>query len=507
MAVVKNYKIEWGLFSVDKFIGFICDTNQNNCSEGGIYPKSINHINGGMVFMVDEGNHDILVAVGGDFDFEGTKVSYKGHTYVKAHLNHNNAVKLRELFPFTAPTRVLTHNKTLGVGDRLGIACPGHIHAFEQYNDTSPIFAQQSIRELNLTNRTYDDVLDCVSFSVFREGFKCGFGADGDHLKKPEEIEYALNSGYTMITLDCSEHIRNDIEKMSEVQVKEEYKQNEELESLYLNKAFDIGEGVTLKFDELSYKRAVLIYIKAIDFAEEIFNNHIKCDSGLRADLEISIDETLTPTSPLQHFFVANELRRRKVKFATIAPRFCGEFQKGIDYIGDLDLFETEFKIHAVISRHFGYKLSIHSGSDKFSVFPIIGKYTNYKFHLKTAGTNWLEAMKLVAVCEPSLYREIHEFALRSFNEAIKYYHVTTNLENIPKLSDLDDSQLPELFSQNDSRQLIHITYGLILSHKNADGSFAFRDRLYKIWRKHARLYAEFLEIHIGHHIQLISGL
>jgi hypothetical protein len=188
-----------------------------------------------------------------------------------------------------------------------------------------------------------------------------------------------------------------------------------------------------------------------------------------------------------------------------MAPRFCGEFQKGIDYIGDLSQFDKEIKIHAVIARHFGYKLSIHSGSDKFSVFPSIGRETRGIFHVKTAGTNWLEAMRAAAVIDPGLYREVHAYALSAFDEARKYYHVTTDLGKIPALDTLADEELPGLFSNNDARQLIHITYGLILNKKNPDGSFSFKDRLYKLWSDHEDVYAEALVKHIGKHLDLLG--
>jgi hypothetical protein len=228
-------------------------------------------------------------------------------------------------------------------------------------------------------------------------------------------------------------------------------------------------------------------------------------DGKYQADFEISIDETLSPTTPLQHFFVARELTDAGVSFATMAPRFCGEFQKGVDYIGDLAQFEREIKIHAVIARHFKYKLSIHSGSDKFSVFPSIGRETRGIFHVKTAGTNWLEAMRVVAMTDPGLYREVHSYALSAFSEATQYYHVTTDLSKIPDINTLKDEDLPGLFNQNDARQLIHITYGLILNKKTAAGSFAFKDRLYKLWRDHEEEYAAALVKHIGKHLDLLG--
>ena len=129
---------------------------------------------------------------------------------------------------------------------------------------------------------------------------------------------------------------------------------------------------------------------------------------------------------------------------------------------------------------------------------------TQGQFHLKTAGTSWLEAVKLVAMQDPALYRELHGYALEAFQEASKYYHVTTQLNRIPDLSDLSDDQLPGLFDQNDTRQLIHITYGLILTVRGADGNYRFRDRLYEFWGKHAEAYAILLEKHIGRHLDLL---
>ena len=463
-----------------------------NPEKYGVYPKSVHTAGGCTAFVVNAVDRDLLVASEG-FGFVGEKVG----KYVIAEENHENAVALRKVFAFTAPSPVLTKERTVGVGDRLGIATPGHIRVFEEY-DAYPILAQQSIRELTLTNRTFEDVLDCVSYAVFREDFTRGFGADGDHLKTPKEVEYALSCGYTMVTLDCSEHIRNDVDALSDAEVEKQYVATA-VEGKYVGKTFDVG-GNKITFDKNAFMRMSLIYNEAIDFAVGIYNKYF-ADS--KVDFEISIDETATPTSPEQHYYVASELIARGVKPATVAPRFIGEFQKGIDYIGDLSQFEKEFKVHAAIAEHFGYKISVHSGSDKFSVFETVGKYTKGRFHLKTAGTNWLEAMKIVAEHAPSLYREIHKYALEyAFFEAKKYYHVTTDLTKIPSLDTLTDAQLPSLFDNNDSRQLIHITYGLILNEKDKNGNLLYKDRLYKVWREYAEEYAVALQKHIGNHLK-----
>jgi hypothetical protein len=301
-----------------------------------------------------------------------------------------------------------------------------------------------------------------------------------------------------MITLDCSDHIK-DVTKENAPALPQNYADK------YLGKTFDIGEKTSINFSEEELKQIVAIYGEAIAFAVGMYNKFLK-NGKYKADFEISIDETSTPTTPAQHYFVARELIDAGVSFATMAPRFCGEFQKGIDYIGDLSRFEKEIKIHAVIARHFKYKLSIHSGSDKFSVFPSIGRETKGVFHVKTAGTNWLEAMRVVALTDPALYREIHKYAVAAFDEARKYYHVTTDLTKIPDIDKLKDSELPALFNLNDSRQLIHITYGLILNKKNDDGSYAFKDRLYRLWRNNEEAYSRALFKHIGRHLELLKA-
>ncbi|MDD3112858.1 MAG: tagaturonate epimerase family protein [Candidatus Izemoplasmatales bacterium] len=470
----------------------------------GVYPYSINQAGSLTVFMIKDDTEDKLVLVGeGGSDFQGQPINGLDKPVRISALNSVNAQALRHHFPFTAPTRVLRQDRSFGVGDRLGIATPGHIRAFRN-QDVYPVFAQQSIRELTLTKRSFEDVLNQVTFAVFREGYKKGYGADGDHLKKVEDIEVALKLGFSMITLDCSDYIDNQVGNMTDQEVDREIQLDEDLIKRYLHRTFQI-EDVTFTYDEISLKRIVLIYGKAIDFTKTVFHQFF-IDSQANADFELSIDETMTPTTPLEHYFVASELVHQQVEIATLAPRFCGEFQKGIDYIGDLNQFEQELKVHAAIARHFHYKLSIHSGSDKFSVFPLIGRITRGRYHVKTAGTNWLEAMRAVALIDPALYREIHDYALSVFQDARQYYHVTTDLTRIPDISTLKDSELPALFNLNEARQLIHITYGLILNAQNTDGSDRFRTKLYQLWNEFQDTYAKMLEKHIGKHLALLKA-
>lgn len=423
-------------------------------------------------------------------------------------LTHENRLVLNRYFDYTVPRAFGTQIATIGLGDRLGLASPGHIKTVKG-RDVRPILAQQSIRELNLTGRDYKQVVDAACFAVFQEGYKDGFGADGDHLKVEADIEMALDLGFTMLTLDCSEKIDNTVEGTSEAEQEAKYAKLPEsvrshYESRYLNQSFQAA-GTTITFDRPTLIKNVLIYAAAIDFMEHIYDTYIK-NAGRAIDFEISIDETATPTAPESHFFVAKELYSRGLTIYSMAPRFCGEFQKGIDYIGDLEQFEKELVIHAGLADDFGYKLSIHSGSDKFSVFPVIGKYTKGRFHVKTAGTNWLEAVRTVAKVNPSLYRKMHQYALDHFEEATAYYHVSTDLSKVAPLDQVADADLADTYMNEDNaRQLIHITYGILLQAKDDQGRSLFKDEFYRTLSEQEEAYEQSLISHIGKHLDLLG--
>ena len=403
-----------------------------------VYEKSLLKHDDVKLIMIREGLNRSIIAVGSGSLYDDLEGNETDECKV-CPTSHANRLVLNRYFPHTAPQAFGKQVATIGLGDRLGLASPGHIQTI-QGRDVKPILAQQSIRELHLTGRDYKEVIDAASYAVIQEGYKGGFGADGDHLKLEEDIQMSLDLGFTMLTLDCSDHIRNEVEDMNDEELANAYNElpaevRRHYEDRFLHQLFTVGE-YNFKFDQASLKKNVLIYGDAVKYMLFIYDKYIK-NANRAVDFEISIDETLTPTAPESHFFVARELYDRNVDIFSMAPRFCGEFQKGIDYIGDLAQFEKELALHAAIADHFGYKLSIHSGSDKFSVFPVIGKYTKGRFHVKTAGTNWLEAVRTVAQVKPDLYRRMHQYALDHFEEAKAYYHVSADLSKIKPLSEV----------------------------------------------------------------------
>ena len=476
-----------------------------------IYPKSVQTKDDSLFFMVKEGLTKKLIVVGSSdlfSKFSGTIEEINQYQVKICPLTTENRKALQSIFKWMVPRACGTNQASIGLGDRLGLASPGHISTVRNRN-VMPILAQQSIRELNLTGRDYTKVLDAAAWAVFQEGYTLGYGADGDHLKEPSDVKMSLDLGFSMITLDCSEHIDDSISTLSDKEVNAKYEKlspdvRQKFEAKYLNKEFTLNTGSKIKFEQAGFRQMILVYVHALDFAEEVFKNII-APAQREIDFEVSIDEVATPTTPQDHFFVANELINCGIKVYSIAPRFVGEFQKGIDYIGDPARFEADFQIHAEIADHFGYKVSIHSGSDKFGVFPIIGKYTKGRFHVKTAGTNWLEAVRVIAETNPQLYRKIHQFALDNLDEARKYYYVTFKESDIPDLASLSDSQLPDLMNQPAARQALHITYGLILQAKDQNGKYIFKDEFYHELIDNEELYTNRLRSHIGKHLDLLN--
>lgn len=462
-----------------------------------VYPESINTIGNLACFLIDAGERDQLCITGTDPSYPGTAHRQSGYAYTLSELDHHAAVFLRERFPFCAPASILDRKITFGIGDRLGLAGPGHLRVFREYA-AFPVLAQQSMRELKLTHRTMDDVIDTATFAVFRDGYRGGFGVDGDHLKTLEEVRSSLACGCTMITLDCSDYIDNEAALLPDETLENRYTVDEKLKKRYLNRLFEVSPETTLTYEPADLRRITAVYGNIIDFISKVYYDCI-ASCGREVELELSLDETLTVTSPLAHYFVANELKIRGIRFVTVAPRFSGEFQKGIDYIGDPEILRGEVRTHNDIAKFFGYKISFHSGSDKFSVFPILNEETQGRFHLKTSGTNWLEAVRVVAKCDPALFREMYDVAAAAFEDNRAFYHVTPDLSTIPNVASMEDEELPGLLDLVASRQVLHIAYGKILEDEG------LKRRLYSLLREHRQEYSDALYRHIGRHAKTLG--
>ena len=478
-------------------------------SDNGIsvYADSVHKLGNAVVMMArDEEKRFIIVVAdcGKDMPcgFEGETIQLAdGGVALKGDLTAENAAALRKHFPWCAPRSLRNERTTIGCGDRLGLASFGHIKAARKVQ-AYPVLAQQSMRELTMTKRTFRQVVDDACFMVYAADYRDGYGADGDHLKTIPDIDVALAAGMAMITLDLSEVMNAAAGDWDKAAIEAAFAEfpadfRKRIMDDYAGKKFVLGE-VAVDIDELTAKRCAVMYTAALDFAHKVYE-HLKAARGDEFDLEISIDETTSPTLPSHHLFIVRELRFRKVEFSSLAPRFIGEFQKAIDYIGDLAEFDRQFKVHALIAQNYGnYKVSVHSGSDKFAVYPTVGRETRHYLHLKTAGTSWLVAVTVIAKRDPQLYREMHQCALDNVKEMLKLYHITADFNKIPALDTLKDEELAALMDMPEARQLLHICYGPILTGN-------LRERFFKAMHKFEADYDAAIEAHFDKHLTLLG--
>ena len=447
--------------------------------------------------------------------FEGSRGEIGGAPLLIAPLTAANAASLRRCLPWLAPTP-LPPGTSAGFGDRLGLATPGQVRALRAVGGTiRPVFAQQSIREMTRTGRSPQAVVDDATWGSFEAGWTGGQGADADHLKTAADISACAAAGFTMFTIDPGEHVdpRADARAPGEIRAAWDALPWDRLEddaasmrARYAGRAFDI-EGREVRFDDGALMTAAVKYGRAIVHVTAMYRHLVSLKDGAPFDFEVSVDETDTPTAPAEHVFVASELRRLGVRWASLAPRFVGRFEKGVDYIGDLAAFDADFGVHAAIARAFGgYKISLHSGSDKFAIYGIAAAQTRGLLHLKTAGTSYLEALRAAADTAPALLRAIYEFARERYDHDRASYHVSASVAAAPDPARLADGELPALLEDFHARQILHVTFGSVLTASHPDGSRVFADDLRAMLQAHPETYAGCLERHFVRHLRPFTG-
>ncbi len=480
-----------------------------------VYPFSVNKIDNTYFFIGKENLDKFLFIVYSDDvyakNFDGHIINTGSDVCLKkCNLTTKNRIELQKLFDFTI-AKTLGLCNSFGCGDRLGLANAGHIRALRN-SGFKPILAQQSIRELTRTNRTPQEVMDSAVWAVFQEGYKDGFGSDADHLKTFQDIDLLLQADFTMFTFDPSEHVDNNADKYSENELIEKVKSLnwsemndsfEEAEKRYVNNKIVISDKLTLDVTKEMFLRAYAKYGRAIIHIKKMFDYLSSKAKDGNFEVEVSVDETESVTSPFEHFFFTNELSRLGVKFVSLAPRFIGDFEKGIDYKGDLELFKKEYEKHLAITKYFGnYKISLHSGSDKFSAYKVIGSLKDTFTHVKTAGTSYLEALKVVAAKQPDLFREILDFSKGLYETEKRSYHVSADINKVKNGKDYSDEELVELFNSNDVRQVLHVTFGKVLTEKNSSGEFLFKDRIINCLKANEDIHYEFIINHFKKHLE-----
>ncbi len=420
----------------------------------------------------------------------------------------------------TPPPRQLGLLPSFGFGDRIGLATPGHIEAVRRAGSgIAPIFAQQSIREMTRTCRTADGVMQDAMQACRAAGWSQPHGADADHLKTPEDVSVTAAAGFTFFTIDPSGSVDQQADDYDEADLRRLYDQvagSAPWVEGYRGKSVRLSTGSTIDFDELVLLKAAVKYGRAIEAASSLAQTIrlVQKKAGRDYEIELSVDETEQPTTLAEHFIVADQCLQSGMKLVSLAPRFIGELEKGVDYLGDVQALETSLRDHAAVARLLGpYKLSLHSGSDKLSMYPALSRATGGLFHVKTAGTSYLEALRVAAHAAPDLFREVCEFSRGRYDTDRATYHVHATLDSVPPPSELTSgSQLEECYlgkweSTPDGegftqagRQILHCTFGSVLTDSRLGP--ALRGCL----TEHPAVYKEVLAVHFEKHLSALRA-
>ena len=369
---------------------------------------------------------------------------------------------------------------TIGVGDRFAHQAKAQLQACVQLAadgiEVMPVW-NKSNREHIFIGSEPQSVYDAAKAAVEALDWEKGWHVDADHINLDTVDKY----------LDCSDFFTIDVAGSiglapeGDAVVAFVKKHPELIGSVTI-------EGIEQPFDiTRDYVEEVAgKYLLAVAEAAKIYR-HIEIKK-VKFIAEVSMDETDAPQTPPELLIILAALADEGVKLQTIAPKFTGRFNKGVDYVGDLVQFEKEFNDDLAVIAHaianYGLpenlKLSVHSGSDKFSIYPIIGnalRRTGAGVHVKTAGTTWLE--ELIGLAEGggdglALSKEIYAKALANVDDLCAPYATVIDID-ADKLPSADEvinwsgeqyanalrhvQEHPE-FNQH-FRQLLHIAFKL----------------------------------------------
>ena len=408
---------------------------------------------------------------------------------------------------------------SFGFGDRIGLATPGHVEAMMRSGSgIEAIYPQQSIREMTRTNRTPLQVMDDALQGAAGAGWTARIGADADHLKTPQDVDVTAAVGFTFFTIDPSDNVDQQADDYDESQLRDKFDAARATSPWfvkYLGKSVDLPTGTKIDLNEQACMRAVVKYGAAIQKAQQL-GQHIRSvheAADRDYEIELSVDETEQPTTLAEHFIIASECLQGGMKLVSLAPRFIGDFEKGVDFKGDVAALETSLNDHAAIAELLGpYKLSLHSGSDKLSMYPALARATKGRFHVKTAGTSYLEALRVVARHDEPLLRRIVQFARSRYDVDKATYHVSATVEGVPPDEQLDTTQLEQLYLERwcdvpqgkgftePGRQILHCTFGSVLTHEE------FGPAVRGVLEAHPETYTEVLADHFSRHLQALAA-
>lgn len=375
---------------------------------------------------------------------------------------------------------MLIEKYSFGMGDRFGNEGEAQMAAIMEINRLGipvvPVW-NKSFREHSIIHTTHESVALEAAAAVKAHNWKGNFYVDADHIGMATVDQFLNFSNF--FTIDVAHFIGQKVDSAAKESFVSKY-------SSYIGKLVIPGiseqYNVTKEFlGEIADK-----YLSAINEVKRIYD-YISSKKGANNFVpEVSMDECELAQTPIELFFILAELKSQNVEIQTIAPKFSGLFAKGVDYIGDIAKFTLEFEQDVAVLQFAvkelglpkNLKLSVHSGSDKFSIYPAI-KNAIRKFdsgiHVKTAGTTWLE--EVIGLADGGgeglkIAKEIYAQSLLRYDELVGPYSTVLDINkaNLPKATDVNlwnSQQFSEALTHNKKcqaynphfRQLIHVGY------------------------------------------------
>ena len=369
---------------------------------------------------------------------------------------------------------------SFGIGDRFchqgKPQLAALIKAKEQGLDITPVW-NKSHREHTIIGTSPVDTRKEADDAVRAYGWEGSYFVDADHIGLNNVDGFIEPSDF--FTLDVADYIGKTADKADVNSFVQKHKK-------YIGSLAIDGIDETFNISEEQIKAIADKFLLAVKQAGKIYR-HIAAAKGTDNFItEVSMDETDQPQTPVEMFFILAAIADEGIPAQTVAPKFTGRFNKGVDYVGNVRGFAKEFEEDVVVVafavKEFGLpenlKLSIHSGSDKFSIYGPIAKALK-KFdaglHIKTAGTTWLEELIGLAMAAPdglSIAKEVYAGALSRMDELCGPYETVIDIdrEKLPTAQEVDKwdgerfasalrhDQSCEHYNIN-FRQLLHVAY------------------------------------------------
>ena len=331
---------------------------------------------------------------------------------------------------------------SFGVGDRFNHEGEAQLRALIKANkkgvEVTPVW-NKSNREHNIVHSEPEGTRVEADAAVKKLGWEGPYCVDADHINLTNVDRFIQHSDF--FTLDVAMYIGNESAAEDVAAFKKSCEVFGEQVSIP-----GISEPIVIT-DALLNEEAGK-YLAAVKEAGKIYRHIVETKGVGNFVTEVSMDEVEEPQTPIDMFFILKMIADEKIPAQTIAPKFTGRFNKGVDYVGDVEQFTKEFEQDVLVIdyavKEFGItedlKMSVHSGSDKFTIYPIMAeiiKKYDKGLHVKTAGTTWLEEVIGLAISGDeglAVAKEIYTKALARKDELCAPY---------ADVIDIKDDELP----------------------------------------------------------------